>query len=145
MAIVQWKPGARGTNPVTVMSTDLNALADAGAVTSAEISNDQSDELDLYMDLVLDVDFVSAPDADSLIEISIVRQVVDGEFEQVPPLNGSVGAFVLQATTAAQRLILPVVLCPPDDFKIYLINNSAQAFPATGTTVKAKFYTEQIG
>ncbi len=148
MGAVQLKASARASNPVTCLSTELNSLANNSGALSAAISNDASDELDLYMDLELAVTFGTAPTADSLCEIYIVRTVDGTNYEdnstEGRPRDGYVGGFVLDNVTSAQRLVLRQVPCPPRDFKVYLLNKSGQAFPASGSTVGAFFYTNQV-
>src|SRR5690349_11261384 len=134
-AVTRWKPSARASQPLTVMSTDLNSLANNGAVLSAAISNDAADELDLYCAFELNVTFGSAPTENSLVELYIVWQIDGTNYEtnssEGRPKNGYVGGFVVDNVTSAQRLNVPHVLVPPLDFKIMVINKSGQAFPAS--------------
>jgi hypothetical protein len=150
MASVKWQLSTRGTNPATILSTELNALANNnGALTTTAVSN--SSDLDLYMDLECAVTFASSPTAGTLLEIYLVRQVDGTNYEDaaggaspITPGNGFIGGFVLRAVTTAQRMIIPGVSVPPGDFKVLLVNKSGQAFPASGSTVKANFYREQV-
>lgn len=144
-AVSRWRVGTRSGNPLTLFSTDLNSLANNGAVLSAAVSNDAADELDLYVDLELAITFGTSPTENSLIEVYVVRQIDGTNYEtnssEGRPKNGFVGGFVLDNVTTAQRLILPGVLLPPNDFKLLVINKSGQAFPASGTVIKGLFYT----
>lgn len=144
-AVTRFKASARATNPADVITTGLNSLANNAAALSAAQSNDAADEGDLYADLELAVTFGTAPTENALVEVYIVR-TVDGTNHETDsaegrPKNGYVGGFVVDNVTTAQRLILPFVLLPPRDFKILLINKSGQAFPASGSTLKAYYYT----
>lgn len=144
-AVTRWKPSARASQPLTVMSTDLNSLANNGAVLATAISNDAADELDLYCDFELNVTFGTNPTENSLVELYLVRAIDGTNYEtnssEGRPKNGYVGGFVVDNVTTAQRLTVPGVLVPPMDFKILVINKTGQAFPASGSTVKAFFYT----
>lgn len=145
---LRWFPSARGTNPVTALSTELNSLANNAGALSGVISNDAAAELDLFMDLELVVTFGTAPTEDSLIEAYIVRQIDGTNYEtnttEGRPRDGFVGGFILDNVTTAQRIIVRSVQAPPEDFKVFVVNKSGQAFPASGSTVKAFFYTEKV-
>lgn len=146
-AAVRFKPSARAGNPLSLMTTELNALGSAAGVISAVLSNDAADELDLYVDLELTVTYAVAPTENSLVEVYIVRSVDGTNYEDASaegrPKHGYVGGFVLDNVTSAQRIILPEVRLPPDDFKLYVVNKAGTAMPATGTVIKGLFYTEQ--
>lgn len=146
-ATIRWKASARATNPATVLSTGLDALANnAGALSAAE-SNDAAAELDLYADAELVVTFGTAPTENSLVELYIVRTVDGTNYEdngtEGRPADGYVGGFILDNVTTAQRIMLRGIRLPPRDFKIYALNKSGQAFPASGSTIKLYYYTEQ--
>jgi hypothetical protein len=140
----------RASQPVDVMTTELDALANDAAVLSAAIEN--GTELDLYADWELAVTFASAPSANGRIELWLVRTLNEADYEDagagpIVPQNGFLGAFVVRALTSAQRLILPHpphILLPPKDFKVLVVNRSGQAFPASGSTLRALFYRESI-
>src|SRR5690606_20842126 len=104
-AVIRWRPSARGTNPVTVLATELNSLSNGAGALSAAISNDASDELDLYMDLELAVTFGSAPNANTAVQAHIVRQIDGTNYEDTAtdgrPIHGQCGGFIVQATTNA--------------------------------------------
>lgn len=126
----------------SLLSTDLNSLANnAGSALSAAVTNET--DLCTHAILELAVDFVSAPTAESLVEIYLVPEVDSTNYADytsgttpVASATHLVGAFILKATTAAQRLSSPIIELPATDFKIAVINKSGQAFPASGSTVK---------
>ena len=130
----------------TIMSTELNSLADnAGAVSAAQTT----DRL-FYADLELVVTFGSAPVAGSLIEVYIARQIDGTNYETyttgasgVGPLAGYLGGFPLYAVTSAQRIILPQITLAPLDYRLFFLNKSGQAFPSSGSTIKIRRYTEE--
>lgn len=149
MASILWEASSRGTNPVTIMDTDLNSLASAQSNLSAAISN--ATEMDLYVDLELFVEFAVAPVDGALVNVYIVRQIDGTNYEDatdgaspVRPRNGHVGSFSVRANADDQRMILPMVVLPPGDFKILLVNDTTQAFEASGNTLKGYFYREAV-
>jgi len=126
----------------SLLTTELNALANnAGSALSAAYANETN--LEMWAEFELVVDFVSAPTAESLVEIYIVKEVDSATYTDytsgttpVANANDLVGAFILKATTAAQRVPSTRIDLPFTDFKVGVINKSGQAFPATGSTVK---------
>lgn len=145
MADIKWKLSGRASNPLTILDTGLNSLANSAAALSAAIAN--GTDLDLYVDLELAVTFGSAPTENAPIEVYIVR-ALDGtnyntQSAEGRPRGGFVGSFIVDNVTSAQNLVLPQVLIPPQDFKIYLLNKSGQAFPSSGSTLKGLFYKMQ--
>jgi len=153
MSVVRWKPSARTTNPETLMTTELNSLADgSGAVTSTAVQNGAtSDELDMFMDLELDVTFGTAPANRATVDVYIVRTVDEGTtYERYvtgaspwAPGNGYAGSFVLDDITTNDEYVLPNIQIPPYDFHLVVINNSNQAFPSSGSTIRGYFYSVQ--
>lgn len=142
---------SRGTNPVTLLSTELNSLATtAGCDPSAALSN--ATELDLYVDLEMVVTFGSAPTVGTTLDVYLVRSVDGTNYEDasatgpILPANGYAGSFTLRAVTTAQRMVIPQVLCPPRDFKVMVLNNAtSQTTAASGNTLKGYFYHLGVG
>lgn len=141
----------RASQPITVISTEANALANnAACISSAAIDNDSN--LDIYADFELKVTFGVAPTVDNVVELYLVRTIDAGtSFEDaitaatyIGPKEGFVGAWALRAVTTAQILIIPMIYLPPLDFKVFIGNKSAQAFPATGSTVRMYAYKKQV-
>lgn len=138
-SLTQEAGGVAGT---TVLSSDLDALANnAGSALSAAVNQDTN--LDLFGQCELSVDFVSAPTAESAVEVYAVPALDGTNYADytsgaspVASLNHYAGSFVLKATTAAQRVTTRPFSLPGCDFKLAVINKSGQAFPASGSTVK---------
>ena len=152
MGLVQWRQSGRSSGPTWTLFTtgEIGTLGNTSGVLSSAISNDStSDELDLYMDAELVVTFAAAPTTDSLVELYVVRTVdgtnfEDSSTEQRPKL-GFVGGWVVNDSTVAQRLVIPQVRLPPEDFRLYAFNNTGQAFSTNGTNVvRGLFYTENV-
>lgn len=132
----------------TWVSTELNSLANAAGATGSAIDADAYGQL--YADVELVVTFGTNPTANSLVEMYFVRQIDGTNFEDAtvgasgaPPPNGFMGGFPVRAVTTQQRIILPKVEMPPEDFKVYLLNRTGQSMAASGNTLKAIRYTER--
>lgn len=144
MAQIQLSPSGRATDPAPLLSAELNSLANnAGALSSSAIEN--VSDLDLYVDIELVATFGVAPAANTTLDVYFVRSVDGVNFEDAsaaaPPQNGFVGSFPVQAITSVQRMVLPQILCPPRDFKVFVVNNATgQALAAAGNTLKGYFY-----
>ena len=128
----------------TAMSTELDALATStGKAISAAIDN--STNLDLFDDLELAVDFVSAPTAGTVIELYLLPSIdgsvyPDGSASILPQASLFVGGFTVRAVTTAQVMSLRGVALPPGLFKYLVQNTTNQAFPASGSTLRRNPY-----
>jgi hypothetical protein len=150
MSFIQLSPYAGVT---TVMSTELNALA---ATTGKAISSalDNSDAvaqptLNLFADLELAVDFVTAPTAGTVVELYLLPSIdggttyPDGSTSVLPQTSLYVGGFAVRNTTAAQVMVIRGVALPPGSYKYLLQNTTNQAFPASGSTLRQNTYQLQ--
>lgn len=132
----------------TVMSTELNAL---GASTGKAISSafDNASNLDLFADLELAVDFVTAPTAGSVVEVYLLPSLdggstyPDGSSSILAQSSLFVGGFAVRNTTAAQIMAMRGVALPPGTYKWLVQNTTNQAFPASGSTLRANTYQLQ--
>jgi hypothetical protein len=130
-----------------VLTTGLNALADAGQAVTTAIDN--SSTLDLYDDVELAVTFASAPTAGKTVALFLLPSVDgsnygDGDASTANTPSHFVGTFVARAVGTAQRLMLRGVQLPPGLFKYQLINNSGVAFTASGHTLTRRPYNLQV-
>ena len=132
----------------TALSTELNALASStGKAISSAIDN--STYLDLFDDLELAVDFVTAPTAGTIVEVYLLPSLdggttyPDGSTSILPQSSLYVGGFAVRNTTAAQVMSLRGVALPPGSFKYLVQNTTNQAFPASGSTLRRNPYQLQ--
>lgn len=132
----------------TAMSSELDALAaSTGKAISSAIDNTTT--LDLFDNLELAVDFVSAPTANTIIEVYLLPSIdggttyPDGSTSILPQSSLYVGGFAVRATTAAQVMVLRGIALPPGFFKYLLQNTTNQPFPATGSTLRRNPYQLQ--
>lgn len=123
------------------LSTELNSLGNASN-TAAGTAQDNTTNLDLWADFILDVTFGTNPTANTSCDLYLLPSV-DGTNYQTPVSNLGpyyVGSFQMQASTSQQlNMILRVPLFP-GKWKALLTNNSGQSFPASGSTVKYRSY-----
>ena len=123
------------------LTTELNALANAAA-SAAGSAQDNTTNLDLWGDFELAVTFGSNPTAASTIDLYLIASVDGTNYADsaVLPVTALVGSFVLRAVTTAQLVHVLRVPLLPGKFKMAVLNNSGQSFPASGSTVKMRTY-----
>lgn len=136
-----------GTDRGTVLTTQLNALADSGTTAiGSEIDNTAN--LDRFGQAELLVDFVSAPTAESICDLYCVAAPDGSDYPDVAPPSHSywVASFQIDDATPAQRILTAIFELPgPWKLKFLLTNRSGQAFPATGSTVRLYTFNRTIG
>ena len=127
----------------TVLSTELDAI---GSSTGKAISSaiDNSVNLDLFADLELSVDFVSAPTAGTVVELYLLSSIdggttyPNGSASVLPQSSLFVGGFAVRAVTTPQIMSLRGVA---PGFYTYVVQNTTnQAFPATGSVLRQNTY-----
>ena len=144
MATQKWIAGSL----TTLLTTELNSLANDAGVLTAEIDN--TSNLDVYADIEYYMaGHGTAPAADTTHDLYIVRSVdATPNYEDYsatrPPAYGSIGSVVLDNTAGAQRKVIPSVLLPPYKFKIYIVNKSGYALAASANTLKMRTYNLQV-
>lgn len=124
----------------TLLSTELNSLANGSAALGAEYDN--SSNLYLWGVFELAVTFGSAPTAASLINLYFEIAADGSNYSDDQSISSAyIGGFPLRNVTSAQRVPLALgmtgpIWLPPTKFKVRAVNNSGQAFPASGSTIK---------
>lgn len=135
-------------SPTTYLSTELNALADGGNDLGAEIDN--SGNGDMYADFeLLLAEQGSARSAGAFVALYILPSVDGTNFcyggdSLDPPANTWRANFPLDAAVTARYTTITHVLLPAGKFKILVMNETGQAFAATGNTLKYTLYNEEI-
>ena len=136
MATEKW---AAYTSRGNVLSTELNALANAGrSAAGTEVNN--ATNKDVYGKLELQVTFGTAPSAGGYVEIYMVTapdgtNYEDGSDTVDPGTHKLIDRIQVRAVTTAQRLSGRLIPLLPGKTKFLLYNGSGQAFPASGSTL----------
>ena len=136
MATEKW---AAYTSRGNVLSTELNALANAGrSAAGTEIDNGAN--LDMFGVLELSATFGTAPSAGGYVEIYMVTATdgtnyEDGSNTVDPGTHKLIDRIPVRAVTTAQRLSGRLIPLLPEKTKFLLYNGSGQAFPASGSTL----------
>jgi hypothetical protein len=138
----------------TVLSTELNSLADAnGALSAAVTVNNDWD----YMQFELDCGFGAAPTADQAIEIWIVQEDSSGTPGYEDGAGGATPVtsewlahvFRTRAATSLKR-ITGLLAKPPQGasttpgYKVLLVQKTAQTMSASGNTLKVRHVRAKI-
>ena len=137
------------SSPVSLLTTELNALADnAASAASSAIANQTN--LDTYADIELVLAALS-PAAPNYITLYIL-EAIDGT--NYPSATAAVlrnqpsqilCTFPLDTTAGtAQRIVVRNVLLPPGSFKVVLDNHAGVALGATLNTVKMITYNTNL-
>jgi hypothetical protein len=137
------------SSPVTLLSTELNALANtAASAASSAIANQTN--LDVYADLELVLASLTpvAPNYGTLY----VLEAIDGT--NYPSATAAVlrnqpsqilCTFALDTTaTTAQRIVVRNVVLPPGSFKVVFDNQAGVALAGSGNTVKMITYNVNL-
>lgn len=132
---------------VSVMTTELNSLANGSRAISSAIGADAT-AANLLGDFELAVTFGTAPTLDNTVDLYLVRAAdgtnyEDGNATIRPASNAFAGSFQLRNVTTAQRIVIRDVPLPPGLWKAVVLNSSGQAFPASGSTLKVRPHNYQ--
>lgn len=150
MASVKYEAGSISS----LLTTELNSLAN-GSSSALGTEYDNSSNLYMWALFEVNVTFGTNPTAGNLLNLYLVpapdgSNYDDGSSSIVPPISCYIGGAPVRAVTTAQKIpvgltnpptLIPI---PPTKFKLLLINNSGQAFPSSGSTVKMIPYRLQV-
>jgi len=132
----------------TYLTTELNALADGGNKLGAAIDNTSNG--DMHMDVELYVATQGgARDSGAYVALYILASVDGtnycyGADAVDPPASALAGTFPLDAVVTARYVTLTHILLPAGKFKMLVMNETGQAFAATGNTLKYTVYCTEI-
>lgn len=142
-------------NSVTLMSTELNALAsssslNAGAISAASTTNTQGDAkgngytfMNLELKLAAQSGAVTAGSAAYIWFLANVTSPESGGASAIPARAPDAVIPLDPLTSSAQAHTQKGVAAPVGTFTTLLAQNSGQAFAATGNTLVAQYYTRQ--
>ena len=136
MATEKW---AGFTSRGNVLSTELNSLANAGR-SAAGTEIDNGTNLDMYGQLELQVTFATAPSPNGAITIYAISAAdginyEDGSNTVDPGAHKYIDRIPVRAVTTDQRLTGRLFPMLPAKTKFLVLNESGQAFPASGSTL----------
>jgi len=127
---------------VNVLTTELDSLGDAGiAITATALSNDAATtERDLFATFALSISAQgTARSTGARCDLYVIPEVntsfAYGSGALSPSPNHYRGSFFFDADTSARRDILEGIKLPNSDYHVLLINNTGQAFAASGNVL----------
>jgi len=147
--VVQWETPVSETD---LLTTELNSLG-AGSASTLGGAHDNQTNKDRWASFVLDVTYGVAPTAGGTIDLYLIPRVDLTNFADstVPIQLAMLAATFTVRNVTAQRVVGRgfvdggmIIQLPPLQFKAIVINNSDQAFPASGSTVGMTTFNEEI-
>lgn len=134
------KHTAYGT-PTSYLTTELNSLANAGAVLGGAIDNSTNRHLYCKVEAVLASVDLSAQ-VNPAVRIRLVESLDGTNYEDHDAQCYAITVPVA-ATSAAHRKISGVIQIPPGKFKLALVNNTGAAFAASGNNMSYATFTPE--
>ena len=141
-------PAVQGTE--TLMSTDLNALAD-NAVNVGTVLPDNTSNRYFYAEFEIVLDSVDlSAQTNPAVELYLVPSYdgtnyadtgTDASTTVYPPMQYNVCVLGVAETSAAHRAVSPHIMMDPLKYTPVVINKTGAALAATTNTLKSKYYT----
>jgi len=120
----------------------LNGANDLGATVAGETDNELYIDLEIYLAAQ-----GSSRDADGRVEIYILYDVAGnfdmGDDSTDPRPESLLTVFSLDAATTARYRTATNLPLAPFDFKLLVMNETGQAFAATGNTLKYRLHSAE--
>lgn len=138
---------------VTMMDTDLNALADTHTNVGADILDNTNNRryyavaeiylpaIDLSGETNPAVELYLIPSADGT---NYADTGTDASAADYPPATCLVGVFAIQETNAAHRSVIEHIILDPLKYKPVVINKTGAAFSGTLNTLKIGTFTDSV-
>jgi hypothetical protein len=133
----------------TQMSTELNSLA-AAATAVQTTAFDNTTGQAIWGDLELSVTFAVAPVVSTTVDLYYIPSIdggttyADGSASVAIAKANYQGGFELRAVATLQVLVLRNIQLLPGKGKFALINTTAQAFTASGQTLRLNTHSMTV-
>jgi hypothetical protein len=140
------------TTLTTVMSTELNSLANGSSVSTLGNTGpyDNTSNLNVYADIEVNLASLS-PTSGATISLFILSSVDGSNYPAQSTSDVQLTSTQLLTTipigitaSTAQRIPVRQVVIPPTKFQIVLLNNSGVALASSGNTVKFLSYSVNL-
>lgn len=144
MPPIIYRPSSRSGNSsgVSIFTTALNSITNGSTVESSTISNDT--EQDTFADFELLIGHGSAPAADREWRLFAIPTLDATNFAYYTaarmPMDYYLGSFMMNNETTARRYVLGEVRMPRRDFKLVLLNDTAQTSASSGNVLLGYFF-----
>lgn len=137
------------TDRGSVLTTQLNALANGSYCTLGSVEFDNSAQLDLWAIAELNATFNATPTLNSPVHLFGIKapdgtNYQDGSSSLRPPDDTYLGTFQIYNNTSAQKLYTRPFRLLPVKYKFIVLNSSGVAMTASGHTVDLYTYNRTI-
>jgi hypothetical protein len=133
----------------SALTTELNSLADSTSDTTgfSGLSSEIANETNLYKYIALELVVAtqgSARSAGAFVSVYIVYAADGTTYSDSANklFSEELTRFPLDASTTARRLTKVGIPILPLDFKLYVLNDTGQAFASSGNTLKYRRHNE---
>lgn len=128
---------------VSLLTTELNALANGSAATGSAAGSDAVTAAELYGDFELALASLT-PTGTPSCDLYLIRSADGTNYEDAtPPPNSFVGTFTTTTGAGVKRSVLRDIPLPPGLYKPILVNNTNVALAASGSTLKVRPHSLQ--
>lgn len=126
----------------SALTTDLNSLSN-GSASAASGAIDNTSALDLYHDLTMTLDTQGGSrSAGATVSVYMVLAVDGTNYDRVSSSTAElVAVFTYDAATTATQSTRRDVPIPPALFKYFVVNNTGQAFAASGNILEYRAHS----
>ena len=126
----------------SVLTTDLNSLANA-ATSAATAALDNTTALDLFADLTFTIATQGGARSAGATVAVYMTQALDGtNYDDVHSGTAElVAVFSLDAATTARQSTRRDIPIPPGLYKLFMVNNTGQAFAASGNILEHRMHS----
>lgn len=123
----------------SVLTTELNSLASAG-VSAASSARDNTTNLDLFTDLTFTIAAQGAARSSGAnVSVYLIMALDGTNYDDTNATTAELAAvFSFDAVTTARQSTRRDIPIPPGLFKWFVVNNTGQAFAASGNILEVR-------